>query len=262
MNSRLFEFEDKTWLPEIIRESMTDYLRFVLNSGNFYEPVAGLIVDLLKNTSSKQVIDLGSGGGGTVEQIQKTIYNNYQINVNFILTDIFPNINAYQYIKKKTAGKIDYCSNPVNAATVDNSLKGMRTIFSAFHHFNGVIAKQVINDAVKAKEGIAIFDGGNKNLFFIIAITLLHPIAFVLFTPFFRPFKWRRLLFTYIIPIIPLCTMWDGMVSVTRLYTPQQLLVMAEEVNATEYTWKAGKKKNRFGMSIAYLLGYPNTKIL
>ena len=65
MNNRLFEFEDKKWLPEIIREGMTDYLRFVLNSGNFYEPVAELIVQLLIVTDSKQVIDIGSGGGGT-----------------------------------------------------------------------------------------------------------------------------------------------------------------------------------------------------
>lgn len=259
MNARLFEFEDKTWLPEIIRESMTDYLRFVLNSGNFYEPVAGLIVELLKITGAKQVIDLGSGGGGTIEQIQKNIYKDYQIAVPFILTDIFPNVNAYQYIQKKTAGKISYCPDPVNAAAVDVSLKGVRTIFSAFHHFDKAMAKQVINNAVMAKEGIAIFDGGNKNLFFIIAITLLHPIAFVLFTPFFRPFKWSRLLFTYIIPIIPLCTMWDGMVSVTRLYTPQQLLSIAKDVNNTDYTWVSGKKKNKFGMSIAYLLGYPTT---
>ena len=260
MNNRLFEFEDKKWLPENIREGMTDYLRFVLNSGNFYEPVAELIVQILNETSSKQVIDLGSGGGGTIEQIQKTIHKKYQKDVPFILTDIFPNVNAYKYIQKKTCGKIGYSSTPVNAAAVDVSLKGVRTIFSAFHHFDRDMAKQVIANAVNAKEGIAIFDGGNKNIFFIIAITLLHPIAFILFTPFFRPFKWRRLLFTYIIPIIPLCTMWDGAVSVTRLYTPKQLLTIANEINSRDYCWEAGKKKNKYGMSIAYLLGYPNVK--
>lgn len=260
MNSRLFEFEDKIWLPEIIREGMTDYLRFVLNSGNFYEPVAGLIVDLLNKTGSKQVIDLGSGGGGTIEQIQKTIEINYKKDISFILTDIFPNIHAYQYIQKKTNGKIDFFANPVNAISVDGSLKGVRTIFSAFHHFDKEMAKQVLLNVVNAKEGIAVFDGGNKNLFFILAITLLHPIAFFLFTPFFRPFKWSRLLFTYIIPIIPLCTMWDGMVSVTRLYTPDQLLFIAKSIDAENYYWQSGKKKNKFGMSITYLIGYPAAK--
>ena len=259
MNLRLFEFEDKTWLPETIREGMTDYLRFVLNSGNFYEPVAGMIVQLLSVTGSKQIIDLGSGGGGTIEQIQKTIHDKFHLEIPFILTDIFPNINAYEFIQQKTGGKIGYFDKPVNATSVDISLKGVRTIFSAFHHFDNDTAKQVLQNAVTAKEGIAVFDGGNKNLFFTMAITLLHPIAFVLFTPFFRPFKLSRLLFTYIIPIIPLCTMWDGMVSVTRLYSPQQLLSLAMSVTDKDYNWHAGKKKNKFGMSITFLIGYPVT---
>lgn len=256
MKFRLFEFEDKAWLPQTVRNGMTDYLRFILNSGNFYEPVSPLIMQLIHHTGSKQGIDLCSGGGGTVEQIQKNIREKYQMQIPFILTDKFPNINAYQFIEKKTNGKITYFSLPVNAAKVDSSLKGIRTIFSAFHHFDEQAAKQVINNAVLAKEGIGIFDGGNKSIFFILAIVLLHPVAFFLFTPFLRPFKWSRILFTYLIPVIPLCTIWDGIVSVTRLYTPQQLLSIAASVNSTDYCWQVGKEKNKFGMSITFLLGY------
>lgn len=260
MKIRLFEFEDKEWLPEMVREGMTDYLRFILNSGNFYEPVSPLIVQLLKHTGSTRVIDLCSGGGGTVEQIQKNIQEKYHQQVPFVLTDKFPNTNAFEFIQKKTVGKVSYFSLPVNAAQVDPSLKGVRTIFSAFHHFDKDTASQVIKNAVAAKEGIGIFDGGDKNLFFILSITLLHPIAFFLFTPFLRPFKWSRFLFTYIIPVIPLCTIWDGIISVTRLYTPQQLLNIATSVNNADYCWQVGKEKNKFGMHITYLLGYPVIK--
>ena len=260
MKFRFFEFEDKAWLPDTIRDGMTDYLRFIFNSGNFYEPVSPLIVQLFQHTGSKQVIDLCSGGGGTVERIQKNIQEKYQQRVPFVLTDKFPNINAYEFIQKKTGGKITYFSLPVNAAQVDPSLIGVRTIFSAFHHFDQQDATQVINDAVSSKEGIGIFDGGNKSIFFILAIIFLHPIAFFLFTPFLRPFKWSRLLFTYLIPVIPLCTIWDGIISVTKLYNPQQLLSMATSINNIDYCWQAGKEKNKFGMQITFLLGYPVIK--
>lgn len=262
MNNWLFEFEDKAWLPAIIREGMTDYLRFILNSGNFYEPVSPLILQLLKATGSSELIDLCSGGGGTIEQIQKNMQQKYTMQLPFMLTDIFPNIPAYEFIQHKTDGKISYCPSPVNAAKVDVSLKGSRTIFSAFHHFDTPTAKQVLQDAVSAGEGIGIFDGGDKNIFFIMAMVLLHPIAFFLFTPFFRPFKWSRLLFTYIIPVIPLCTVWDGIISVTRLYQPHQLLQLATGINNTNYCWQAGKVKNKYGMHITYILGYPNEKNL
>lgn len=260
MKFRFFEFEDMPWLPKIIRDGMTDYLRLILNNGNLYEPVSPLILQLLQHTGAKQGIDLCSGGGGSVEQIQKNIQQKYQQQIPFTLTDKFPNINAYQFIKKKTNGKINYFSLPVNAAQVDPSLKGVRTIFSAFHHFDKQAATQVISNAVAAKQGIGIFDGGDKSIFFILAILLLHPIAFILFTPFLRPFKWSRLLFTYIIPVIPLCTIWDGIISITRLYTPQQLLNIAASVNNKDYCWQAGKQKNKFGMNITYLLGYPVIK--
>lgn len=257
MKFRLFEFEDKTWLPANIREGMTDYLRFILNSGNFYEPVSPLILQLLQQTSSTQVVDLCSGGGGTIEQIQKNLQQQYYQDVKFILTDKFPNANAYQFIQNKTAGKVDYIALPVDAAKVDPSLKGVRTIFSAFHHFDKATARQVIQNAVDAKQAIGVFDGGDKNIFIILAIIILHPIVFFLCTPFFRPFKLSRLLFTYIIPLIPLFTIWDGIVSITRLYPPQQLLDFANSVDCTGYWWKAGKVKNKYGMQITYLMGYP-----
>lgn len=257
MKFRLFEFEDKKWLPNIVRDGMMDYLRFVLNTGNFYGPVAPLIVELLAQTKATQIIDLCSGGGGTIEQVQKNIYNKYNLQIPFVLSDIFPNINAYQFIEQQSGGKITYYPLSLNAADVPAALTGVRTIFSAFHHFDEPTATKVITNAVQAKTAIAIFDGGDKNIFFILAITLLHPIAFVLLTPFFKPFKWHRLLLTYIIPIIPLCTIWDGIISIIRLYSPQKLLKIATTVDATTYRWKSGKVRNKFGMQITYLLGYP-----
>jgi hypothetical protein len=257
MKNRFFEFEDQPWLPATVREGMTDYLRFILNSGNFYQPVSPLLLQLLKVTGSDNIIDLCSGGGGTIQQIQTNLEHQYSRQVPVTLTDLFPNIPAYKFIQQQSGGRISYCSSPVNATSVNSNLKGVRTVFSAFHHFDETTATQVIEDAVRAREGIAVFDGGDRNILFALAILLLHPVAFFLFTPFFRPFKWSRLLFTYVIPLIPFCTTWDGIVSVTRLYQPQQLLQIAKRTSGDSYAWQAGKVKNRYGMQITYMLGHP-----
>jgi len=81
-----------------------------------------------------------------------------------------------------------------------------------------------------------------------------------LFTPFFKPFRFSRLLYTYIIPIIPFCTIWDGIVSIIRLYKPSELLKIAREVDTENYFWEAGKKRSNFGLKVTYLIGYPLTK--
>jgi hypothetical protein len=86
---------------------------------------------------------------------------------------------------------------------------------------------------------------------------IIHPIAFLLFTPFFKPFKFSRLLFTYIIPLIPLYTIWDGCVSIMRLYRPKELLKIADGVSPKTYRWAAGRTKSRFGLHASYLIGTP-----
>jgi hypothetical protein len=115
----------------------------------------------------------------------------------------------------------------------------------------------VLKNAVDARSGIGIFDGGNKNILAVLFILIVHPIAFFFFTPFFKPFRFSRLLFTYIIPVIPFCTVWDGIVSIIRLYTPNEILQIAREVEPDTYHWSSGKKKSKFGLNVTYLIGYP-----
>lgn len=252
----LFEFEDLAWFPDIIRVSMTDYLRYLITKVDFYRPIVPLIIEGMKRSDVNQIIDLCSGGGGAIEQIQNELKQLTDAEIKIILTDKFPNTSAYEFISAKTNSEISFLDTPVDAADVPLTLKGFRTIFSGFHHFDNSFAKSVLKNAVEANSGIGIFDGGNKNFLAILAILIVHPVVFFFFTPFFRPFRFSRLIFTYIIPVIPFCTVWDGIVSIIRLYKPSELLQIAREVNSKKYYWKAGKLKCRYGLNVSYLIGY------
>lgn len=260
IKNHIFEFEDLTWFPDTIRESMTDYLRYLITTLNFYQPIIPLIIKGLNQSNSNQIIDLCSGGGGAIEKIQNNLEEQSDIKLKIILTDKFPNKNAFEFISAKTKGRISFSHASVDASDVPANLKGFRTIFSGFHHFNSHYAKSVLKNAVDVKCGIGIFDGGNKNIFAVLAILIFHPIFFLLFTPLFKPFRISRILFTYLIPIIPLCTMWDGVVSIIRFYKPNELLKIALEVDNENYFWEAGKKRSNFGLNVTYLIGYPLTK--
>ncbi len=257
MKRYLFEFEDLSWFPSVIRESMTDFLRFFLSITNFYEPITPLIVEGLFKTHENSLLDLCSGAGGAIVKVQTNLLQ-FGIKLNkIILSDKFPNIKAYQYLKEEKQSIINFIPYSVDATDVPANIKGLRVIFSAFHHFNKEQGKMVLKNAVSTGHGVAIFDGASKNLATIFAIIILVPPAIFLLTPFFTPFKFSRLVFTYLIPIIPICIIWDGIVSITRLYKPKELLQMSSEIEAKNYHWKAGKRKNRIGMSVTYLLGYP-----
>jgi hypothetical protein len=257
LRKHLFEFEDLEWFPDTIREGMTDYLRYLITMADFYRPVVPIIIEGMARSGANQIVDLCSGGGGAVEQIQNDLKQLSGSEIKIILTDKYPNTSSYEFIKAKTNGAISFLDESVDAAEVPETLKGFRTIFSGFHHFDKGLAKAVLKNAVEAKSGIGIFDGGNKNILAILAVLVVHPLVFFFFTPFFKPFRFSRLFFTYIIPIIPLCTVWDGVVSILRLYKPGELLQLANEVEFETYHWQSGKKKSRFGLKVTFLVGYP-----
>ena len=178
ISSHLFEFEDLSWFPNTIRDSMMDCLSFIIKILNIYQPVIPLILEGLHKTHSKQIVDLCSGSGGAMKQISQNINRQSGDKIKIVLTDKFPNVNAFQLLATKSKGDISFLEISVDAANVPSTLIGFRTIFSAFHHFSKPIAKSVIQNAVDAKSGIGIFDGGDKNIFIIIGLVIIYPFIF------------------------------------------------------------------------------------
>lgn len=257
MRVHLFEFEDLSWFPNSIREGGTDYLRYLLKATRYYEPIVPLIADALNKIGEKRIIDLCSGGGGSIEQIYGKLNSIYPDYFRIILSDKFPNVETYSLLSKRTGGKISYIDSSVDATAVHTDTRGFRTMFSAIHHFKPEQVRSILKNAIQSNSAIGLFDGGDKNVFTVLAIFLFHPVGFLLCTPFFKPFKLSRILFTYIIPLIPLMTIWDGCVSILRLYHPKELLALAKEVDEEKYTWLHGKTRNKVGMHVSYLIGYP-----
>ncbi|MEO6902396.1 MAG: class I SAM-dependent methyltransferase [Bacteroidia bacterium] len=258
MRIHLFEFEDLPWFPNVIRVGGTDYLRYLLIATDVYKPLIPLISESLSQTNETTIIDLCSGGGGYIEELFKRLSENSTSKISVILTDKFPNYEAYSVIKERAAGQIDFINYSVDAANVPKHLKGFRVMFSAIHHFQPEQVKNILQNAIDNNAPIGIFDGYEKNVLAFLSVIIFHPIAFLLFTPFFKPFSFSRLFFTYIIPLIPIYTVWDGCVSILRMYKSEELLRIANKTNANHYVWKAGKMKNNYGIHSTYLIGYPD----
>ena len=246
----------------MFRDWMTGYLRFLFVTFKLYQPVLPLLKEALVKSNTNQILDLCSGSGGEMESIYENLKLTFNVNIQILLSDLYPNILIYSYLEAKTKKGISYISKPVDAINVPSEANGFRTIFSGFHHFDQKTAKKVLQNAVDARQGIGIFDGGNKSVWMVLVIIIIHPLLLFLCTPFFRPFSISRLFFTYLVPVIPFCTVWDGVFSIIRLYKPNELLQMALEVECENYTWISGKVRNKFGMSIAFLIGYPGIFLL
>jgi len=59
----LFEFEDYSWFPELIRDGGTDFLGFILKELHYYKPAIPLLKNALRLSKSKHIVDTCSGSG-------------------------------------------------------------------------------------------------------------------------------------------------------------------------------------------------------
>ncbi|TGD79034.1 class I SAM-dependent methyltransferase [Hymenobacter wooponensis] len=254
---QLFEFEDLPWFPRVIRAGMMDYLRFMISALGTYQPIVPLLRDALRQTKQPHILELGAGAGGGTEGVLRTIQNTGLPQARICLTDLYPQPAAWQLLASRTPG-LEFEPTAVDATAVPPGLGGFRTVFSAFHHFSPHLAEAILADAVRQRAGIGVFEGAGKHWAEIgLALTVL-PVAQLLITPFIRPFRWSRLFFTYLVPLIPLFTMWDGCVSILRMYPPEQLLALAHRADpAGTFTWQAGKVRHWWGPQVTYLVGIP-----
>jgi hypothetical protein len=149
-------------------------------------------------------------------------------------------------------------STSVDATNVPAELDGVRTMFNAFHHFPPAVARAILADAVAKRRALAIFEGANSRAVGVIAMPLQLPLILLL-TPFVRPFRWSRLLFTYIVPLIPLMVLFDGTVSFLRLYLEDDLRELVAGVPGHEtFVWDIGSTSVRgFPHRLTHLIGVP-----
>jgi hypothetical protein len=234
---QLFELADLTWFPQTIRDLLTDYLQFMDHRFSFHKPVVPILRATLENSKTSSVVDLCSGGGGPILSLYEALLPNHD-QIQFTLTDKYPNIIALQRLSSQYPSGIRYVADPVDATNVPGDLVGLRIMFNAFHHFPPESARLVLENAVQAQQPIAIFEFVERSLPMLISF-LFTPIFILCATPFIKPFRWKRLVWTYLIPVAPLVCWWDGLISSCRAYTVTEMMAMTQDF--VEYDWKVGR---------------------
>lgn len=263
----MIELHDHPRFPAFLRNLVTDALQALWYFGNSY----GSIVDRLHSsltahsrTAPVEVLDLCSGGGGPWLRLVHELERSYRLPICLCLTDKYPNREAFEQgrLQAQASGgslsQLAFVLHPVDAMHVPTELRGFRTIFSSFHHFGPDEAREVLHSAVEGNRGIGIFELAHRSgtTLFVLCFT---PILVWLFTPRIRPFRWSRLFWTYLVPVVPFVIWFDGLVSCLRAYAPEELHEMVQEVSQTSsivYNWQIGEEDTGL-LPITYLIGYP-----
>jgi hypothetical protein len=230
---------------------MTAYLECTYRITPFPKAWAEQIVPLLQCDNVAQLVDLGSGSGGPVALVLEALAER-GLRVRAVLTDLYP-----PAIPRPggSSAKIQYCAKPVDAANVPAELVGIRTMFASFHHFRPEPARKILSDAFACRRPICVFETTSRTLAAVLSAILI-PVLVLVLTPRIRPLSWQQVIFTYLIPILPLLMFWDGFVSQLRTYSVEELTQLTKDLKADDYSWEIGEiKLPRLPAGVPYLIG-------
>lgn len=257
---QLFEWEDQPWVPNVVRDYITDHLHHVMTRGKLFEPVLPLLTELLQNTGTRRIVDLCSGAGGPFPELAESLQAASAEPVEIVLTDRFPNRAAIERLKQVTGNRVTYRREPTDAFDVPAELSGVRTMFTALHHFGPDQVRRLLSDAVAKRQPFLACEAIERDLHTIVKVGLFNLLSGLLVTHRVGPVTLARAFCTWLLPVGPLAYTWDGIVSCLRVYTCDELRELSAGLDDASYRWEVGQVagRNDFGpFRVTYLRGQP-----
>lgn len=254
--THLVELEDLPWFPRVLRDGGTAFLAFAERASGHGRMLMGPLEKTLDATGETRLVDLCSGGGGPAATMADELAERGR-QVTVTLTDLYPNVPAYEHAAASSGGRVVGWAASVDATHVPADLPGVRTIWNAFHHFRPAQARSILASAVADRQPIAVFEVVSRELPMLLGL-LMTPLTVTLSVPLWRPFRWQWLLFTWLIPVMQLFILWDGLVSWLRIYSVPELRELVADIDAPDWVWDIGTiRLGNAPMHGTYLVGYP-----
>lgn len=221
-----------------------------------------LIQSALEASGQTRVVDLGSGSGGAMPVVYEELRKK-GVDYELLMTDYHPNPQAIEKFKNNGDDHINYHPESVDARKLADAPKGLKTMVNSFHHMPPKHAQAILHSAQKNKEPILIYEIAENNIS-LVAWWIMLPLSlvitavmFMIMTPFTKPLTWHHLLFTYVIPVLPIFYAWDGQASLPRMYTMDDIEELIGDV-PEDYVWEKGRAVDENGKKRGtYVVGMP-----
>jgi hypothetical protein len=236
-----FEFNDTAATPKFLRDTVVESLSRTLRWGRMLRPLVPPFRRFLAASGATEILDLCAGAAGPASILASEMRAAGEPPPRFLLTDLYPQLDAWRAAREAHPGDIDFVADPVDATAIPEPLaRGRaRTIINAFHHFSPDLARALLADAVRGSAGIFLSESFDRN-----------PLRFLPFAPAGLPALFANPLLsprdrlakaaaTYLLPISTGISLWDGVVSTLRVYSERDLFEMVRDLGPT-FRWEYG----------------------
>jgi hypothetical protein len=248
-----FEWMDQPWLPEAVRDALTDCLRGAEAFTRLFDHALPLLTGVLRRHGRRDIVDLAAGSGGPMVRLFPRL-REASVADTLTLTDLYPRPGAIS-----PSPGLRYLPEAVDATAVPADLPGLRVICNALHHLPPDAARALLADAARHGEPVLVLEALARRPTAMVAAIGVAALAWPL-GPLYRPWRASRAALCWPLPIVPLLLVWEGVVSCLRCYTPDELHALAADAGPPGWRWSHGEIATGFiGAKVRWFLGEPPT---
>lgn len=214
----LFEFMDHPRTPRILRETLLDVLDYCNSDFRpYYREIAQEISEIARERDLTTIVELGAGYAPLTSELAKL----NRKDLTLIPCDLYPETTPWKTLVSQFGERVQPIYEPVDLTVrQDWPEKTVLVLCATLHHIPPAIRRATLKTLHDSAHCILIFEPIRKTPFSMFLV--LFALIPALLTPAFRfnrPGRLRRVLFCWLLPIVPLMFVWDGLVSCLRQWS-------------------------------------------
>lgn len=217
----LFEFMDHPRTPRAMRETLLDVLDYCNTDFRpYYREVAGQIRAMARERGLTSIVELGAG----LAPLTRALAQDNKDSFSLIPCDLYPESGAWQNLEVQHGKVVQPMYHSVDFTVQHEWPPGTALVLCAsLHHIRQELRAGTLKTLHDSADCVLIFEPVRKTPFSLFLV--LFAVLPALLTPAFRMSRqgrFRRILFCWLIPVVPLMFVWDALVSCVRQWSPAE----------------------------------------
>lgn len=252
----LIELHEQPWFPEVWRDLFRTGLGKAFVLFGLTRETSRVLAPFLVTHQPREVLDLCSGSGecscDVWQRALSEVEGGAQPACTLVLSDLYPDMQ--RWAESSPASR--FVQAPVDARAIGDDLPRTWMMLNALHHFAPSELRAFLRGTARSADAFIAVDRAARNWREMFITIFVVPVAAAIITAFvIRPFRLSNVLWSLIIPVIPLVALIDGIVSNLRSYTVEELRGLIAECPSS-FAWEVDVSPGGRGVPrMTYIIG-------
>jgi len=212
----LFEFNDHPSVPVAVRKTLLEQLESCNTIFRpYYRQVSEAVLSHASESDAKMIVELGAGTAPLSKLMAEDAGSE---GIRLVACDLFPDKAAYRELETRYPDKVTGMEDPVDFGQPRRwPPSTVLVLCAAMHHVPSQLRPAVIEALSASADQVMVFEPVRKtalSMFFVlfgVFPPLLLPLCYL-----HKPGRLRRLLWCWLLPVVPVMTLWDALVGCLR----------------------------------------------